>query len=145
MDRIEHSTHVRTLIFTEEEISSVVANIDGETVLMQRTGTNLWTAPWEPKSGAQGTVRIDVNTSTGNASSVHQYKTNYDSIKSSTVSLQPVFIPMHSKIFGNFDNIIRIAIKISQENVVTLPVGFEKNQFHMDHVTWPIFSNPDSF
>ena len=99
MDRIEHSTHVRTLIFSEEEISSVVANIDGETVPMQRTGTNLWTAPWAPKYGAEGTVRIDVNTSTGNASSVHQYKTNYDSIKSSTVSLKhwsdPVFIPMN--------------------------------------------------
>jgi len=92
VDRIEHSTHVRTLIFSEEEISSVMANIDGETVPMQRTGTNLWTAPWEPKSGTEGTVRIDVNTSTGNASSVHQYKTNYDSIKSSTFSTTGTFI-----------------------------------------------------
>ena len=113
-----------------------MANIDGETVPMQRTGTNLWTAPWEPKSGTEGTVRIDVNTSTGNASSVHQYKTNYDSIKSSTVSLKcwsdSVFIPMHSKmVYGNFDYIIRIAIKISQESKSRDRWVFEKNQFYM--------------
>ena len=110
MDRIERSTHVRTLIFSEEEVSSVMAIIDGETVPMQRTGTNLWTAPWKPKSGEQGTVRIDVNTSTGNASSVHHYKTNYDSIKSSTVSRKQdlVFILMHSINFGNFDHVARI-------------------------------------
>ena len=88
MDRIEHSTHIRALIFSVEEISTVVANIDGDTVHMQRTeGSNLWTAPWKPKSGEEGTVRIDVDTSTGNASSVHHYKTNYNSIKSSSVSL----------------------------------------------------------
>ena len=87
VDRIEHSTHVRALIFSQEEISLVLANIDGETVQMQRTdGSNLWTAPWKPKSGEEGVVRIDVNTSTGNASSVHHYKTNYNSIKSSSVS-----------------------------------------------------------
>ena len=126
MDRIERSTHVRTLIFSEEEISSVVANIDGETVPMQRTGTNLWTAPWKPKSGEQGTVRIDVNTSTGNASSVHHYKTNYDSIKSSTVSRKQylVFILMNSINFGNFDYIIRIAIKMSPESGKRGIVGF---------------------
>ena len=89
VDRIEHSTHVRALIFSQEEISLVLANIDGETVQMQRTdGSNLWTAPWKPKSGEEGVVRIDVNTSTGNASSVHHYKTNYNSIKSSSVSLK---------------------------------------------------------
>ena len=88
MDRIEHSTHVRALIFSVVEISTVMANIDGETVQMQRTeGSNLWTAPWNPKSGEEGTVRIDVDTKTGNASSVHHYKTSYNSIKSSSVSL----------------------------------------------------------
>lgn len=92
VDRIEHSTHVRTLIFSEEEISSVVANIDGETVQMQLTGTNLWTAPWKPRSGVEGIVSIEVNTSTGNASSSHHYKTNYNSIKSSTFSTTGTFI-----------------------------------------------------
>ena len=92
MDRIEHSTHVRVLIFSVEEISTVMANIDGETVQMQRTeGSNLWTAPWKPKFGEEGTVRIDVDTSTGNASSVHHYKTNYNSIKSSSVSPKNCF------------------------------------------------------
>ena len=99
VDRIEHSTHVRALIFSHEEISLVVANIDGETVQMQRTdGSNLWTAPWKPKSGEEGVVRIDVNTSTGNASSVHHYKTNYNSIKSSSVS--PIFTWKYWRVFA---------------------------------------------
>ena len=126
-----------------------MANIDGETVPMQRTGTNLWTAPWAPKYGAEGTVRIDVNTSTGNASSVHQYKTNYDSIKSSTVSLKhwsdPVFIPMNSK------KIECWRLRLHHQNRHQNKSGIEK----CGHVTvgflrkinfrWPIFSIPDSF
>ena len=68
----------------------MIATIDGKKVQMQRTGQNLnrlWTAPWKPKTDTEGTVRIDVITALGNSSTSHEYKTNYNSIKSSTVSL----------------------------------------------------------
>jgi len=93
VDRIAGSSHVRSLIFCEEEIISVIATIDGKKVEMERTGqTQLWTAPWKPKTDTEGTVKIDVVTASGNSSASHEYKTNYNSIKSSTFSTTGTFI-----------------------------------------------------
>lgn len=94
IDRIQSSTHVRALIFSETAVEKVHAIIDGKIVDMVQVNTsNLWTAPWSPRSDEPGEVIIVAVDTAGRHENVSNiYNLHYDRITPSKFSPLGTFI-----------------------------------------------------
>ena len=85
--KIASSTHIRVLVFSQNPILNVTANIDGEMVQMSRfESSRFWTSPWKPKFDEPGNVTISAYDSIGSFETTTKiYRTNYTSFKPAKV------------------------------------------------------------
>lgn len=86
--KIGSSTHVRALIFSKLQLKKVDAIIDGKTVRMEQVeNSNLWVAPWDPKSNEPGNVTVITYDDQNHSEKVSNfYNLHYSKIQSSKVN-----------------------------------------------------------